>query len=92
MPLGWCTECQTLRAITRLPLAVGQARPDWAPVHHDEPDVHRGCGGVVRDGHCDERGFLDPRPWCERCERHVTEPGEIRRGAGRCPGSRKPIR
>lgn len=89
MPLGWCNACETLRAITKLPLGLGQARCDWAPVEHDAPDTHRGCGGVlevVDDVTEDE--IVDV--WCTLCSLAVA-PDDVVPGS-RCPGSRRAIR
>lgn len=107
MALGYCTECDQLKAITPLGLRLGSRECEWAPVEHARPDTHHECGGAVDVvelqlascashglGDCEECGaylILTPTFWCQRCEKDVTVE-EIRAGAARCLGSRKPIR
>lgn len=93
MPLGYCTVCDCLKPIIKLGLKLGSRQCEWAPVEHDQPDRHAACGGRVsyeEDVDIEARS-ITTMAVCEACG-PVDIDAAVKRGAGRCSGSRKAIK
>ena len=92
MALGYCTACDQLKPITKVGLKLGSRECEWAPIHHDAPDTHGGCGATV---HWSETALEDSRQLTYVAECDVCgpiSPDDVIPGVGHCKGSRKPIR
>ncbi len=82
--MGWCPDCPKLVPIRRVQRLVGPV-PDYKPLTHTTPDVHRGCGGFVK--------VLEATPdfvMCTTCG-DIVEDAETRPGE-RCTGHTKVLR
>lgn len=87
MALGYCMSCDQLKPITKVGLKLGSRECEWAPIHHDAPDTHGGCGAVVHWAETSPGAYVAE---CEVCG--PVDVGDVIQGVGHCKGSRKPIR